>query len=322
MYAAPDPMLKAYEALEHTDQYQQRLRESVSALGAVKASATPTRTFKNATVNTTIGVMQKEALKGARDLEVRNLATEITKDIPQGDYSSEMLALYYWVCQNIRYVRDPQGVEWVQSPRKTIEFRSGDCDDMATLIAAMLMALGNQAEFAVVAFGAVPVWSHVYAQVPTKQGKITLDPVANRMTEEMHGRTRHKREFPVSQGPAMNDAGIRGMGMAGVGASSQVYSVFDYNRGLYEYFQGPLKTLPATGRYRSPRGGKTKNGIVPEALATQLPLGAAKLGEGEEAKGLVATRGLPKLTDFQKGALVGMVFLTGGFWYARRQRWI
>jgi len=52
------------------------------------------------------------------------------------------LAIYNWVCKNIRYVKDPVDVETVQAPEVTLSIKAGDCDDHVVLIASMLQSVG------------------------------------------------------------------------------------------------------------------------------------------------------------------------------------
>lgn len=158
---------------------------------------TPTRSVKNPTLDDTVKAMIVLAHQGKKDLEVRRLVENICSRIKQGDYNSEVLAIYYWVCQNIRYMRDIHNVEFVKTPHRLLKTKSGDCDDMATLLAAMLMACGNVCRYVVVAFQG-DNWSHVFCQVMGKQGKwITLDPVARERTAEMHGRVTKQIFIPV-----------------------------------------------------------------------------------------------------------------------------
>jgi len=252
-------------------------------------SQTPHAMRQNATMADTLRAMRALARRGSEDLEIRGLVERLTSGIASGDYSSEVLAIYYWVTQNIRYLRDPSGVELVKTPRQVLRSRAGDCDDMAVLLAAMLLAAGNSVSFAVASFrpGPLPLFSHVYAEVDTPHGKIALDPVANRVTAQMLGRIRHKASIPVGVG----DPG------AGVGAAphvgpdgGNVYSVFDYDRGRYDYFAAPSRPIPPTGRFRRPSTVAGVLGTHPEAVAARLPAGARKTGSGDEPRGVIAVR--------------------------------
>lgn len=95
---------------------------------------------------------------------VRELALSVIGD---AGWVGQARALQQWVQTNIRYVRDPidasGGVELVQSPQKTIEYRAGDCDDQATLLASLLSAIGHPARFVALGFKGQPL-SHVMVQ--------------------------------------------------------------------------------------------------------------------------------------------------------------
>jgi len=71
--------------------------------------------------------------------------------------------LYRFVRDSIRYVQDVNEIETVQEPQKTLEFGAGDCDDKATLLAALLESIGHPTRF--VAIGFEPgIFSHVYVE--------------------------------------------------------------------------------------------------------------------------------------------------------------
>lgn len=160
----------------------------------------------------TVGYMKKYAVLGSNDMNIRRLVERICAEIQPGDYASEVLACYYWVCQNIRYMRDIYNTELLKWPIRVVESKSGDCDDIATLLAAMMMACGNRCSFVLAAFNpppAPPMPSHVFTVVHTPgNGQITLDPVANRATERMWGRIRHSILVPVGgEGDGMGRLG-------------------------------------------------------------------------------------------------------------------
>lgn len=73
-------------------------------------------------------------------------------------------ALYTWVQRRIRYVKDPVGLETVQSPEVTLKLRAGDCDDSATLLVALATAVGLRSRFVVIG-PHVDAMQHVYAQL-------------------------------------------------------------------------------------------------------------------------------------------------------------
>jgi hypothetical protein len=124
----------------------------------------------------TIAKMAKLARDGAHSYAVRNVATRIVHDVPSKQVPGELQALYRWVRDNIRYRFDPVGLEWVQAPLRTIAERSGDCDDMAVLLAALAGSLGHDYRFLTV--GPTPsVMKHVAVEVWDGKRWVTLDPV-------------------------------------------------------------------------------------------------------------------------------------------------
>jgi transglutaminase-like putative cysteine protease len=165
-------------------------------------SLTPHSKIMNPSVYDTVGFMQKFAKEGSKDLDIRRLTEKICAKLEPGDYSSEILAVYYWVCANIRYIRDIDNVEFLKIARQTLQTRTGDCDDIATLLAAMLISCGNIVRFAIVDMSGIkgpqPNYSHVFCQayIPSDHKWITVDPVAGKEAAEMHGRISAFEVFP------------------------------------------------------------------------------------------------------------------------------
>ena len=148
-------------------------------------SSTPHKIVKNPSIPDTVGHMAKFAKDGAKNLDIRGLVERICIDLEPGDYSSEVLSLYYWVCKNIRYIRDIDNVEFLKTPEMILKTRTGDCDDIATLLAAMLISAGNICRFAINDMSPhgktdKPMYSHVFCQVyiPESRSWITVDPVS------------------------------------------------------------------------------------------------------------------------------------------------
>ena len=117
------------------------------------------------------------AREGGHTFEVRNWATRVTHKVPSKQPLQELAALYVWVRENIRYRNDPHGLEWVQSPKRTLIELAGDCDDMAVLLGAGAIALGRPIRFEIV--GPAPGrYQHTYVQAQLPDGRwVTLDPV-------------------------------------------------------------------------------------------------------------------------------------------------
>lgn len=160
-------------------------------------AAHPSKLVQKPTLRDVVEGMRNFAHKGKGDMKVRDLVEQICSTLQQGDYASEVLACYYWVCQHVRYLRDPHGLEFVKEPARTLESRSGDCDDIAVLLAAMMMSCGNRCRFVLVGFKSGGEPSHVYVEVLTPNGPVALDPVANRETAAMQGKVQVRVEIPL-----------------------------------------------------------------------------------------------------------------------------
>ena len=101
-------------------------------------------------------------------------AREISAPYLQKDYFREARACSNWVRDEIRYIRDPVGIELVQTPIKTLEIGCGDCDDKSTLLAALLMSIGHPCRF--IAIGTVPrKFSHVFVQTQIRNHWINAE---------------------------------------------------------------------------------------------------------------------------------------------------
>jgi transglutaminase-like putative cysteine protease len=155
--------------------------------------------------------MVRAALESQQDLSVRLLAEEICRNLVGKDYSSEALAIYYFVLTHTRYMRDPRTIELVKAPRLVVqEILAGrvpnlDCDDLATLLAALLLSTGAEVRFVTVAFKNAfyqgqRQYSHVFVQArePRTNAWITLDPVAGDKTTDMINRTKAAMFWPVA----------------------------------------------------------------------------------------------------------------------------
>jgi len=124
--------------------------------------------------------------RGEKSILVRQVTERVVSRVEGKDYLGEILAIRYWVTENIRYTNDPLHVELVKDPQRLIEeiMEHGqalaDCDEIAALIACMCLQVGRVAEFVIAGFGAAGEYSHVFARVqePRSNVWIVCDPVA------------------------------------------------------------------------------------------------------------------------------------------------
>lgn len=108
----------------------------------------------------TILRMQAAARAAAASPLIRELALNIlaSAGVRSSFYADEALAIGQFVKLYVRYVRDPSGIEYLQSPvmmiqqMRTAGGSQGDCDDMATLTAALLLSVGHEPFFRAVRY--------------------------------------------------------------------------------------------------------------------------------------------------------------------------
>jgi transglutaminase-like putative cysteine protease len=114
--------------------------------------------------------MAELARRGKADQAVRNLAVGLTtrgflngSGLRQKDFLGEAQRIHAFVRDQIRYVRDTDGIELLHDPVTILQIGAGDCDDKAILLAALLGSIGHPTRFVAVAFEP-DRFSHVWLQ--------------------------------------------------------------------------------------------------------------------------------------------------------------
>lgn len=136
--------------------------------------------------------MRELAREASVDPKFREIVSGWLAEVPGQDWLSEVAAIYYMVEAKIRYQLDPLEAEFVQHPTELLRTGAGDCDDMATLIAAALKVVGHPCEFVVVGFAPGEA-THVFARC----NNLVLDPVSGRNSGEMLSRVVHSKVYEV-----------------------------------------------------------------------------------------------------------------------------
>jgi hypothetical protein len=171
----------------------------------------PTSRVAYAGAPQTIDVMRRAVLEDADHFETRQLAEIVCEGLDSKDYTSEYHALYYFLLQRCRYMRDPRRTEFVRAPYViSRQIMAGhrpslDCDDMAGWLGAAIVAVGGLVEFITCSFqrmffDGVPQYSHVYTRAlePRTRSWIVLDPVAAEKTPQMLRRIVAAEAWPVT----------------------------------------------------------------------------------------------------------------------------
>lgn len=123
----------------------------------------------------TLAAMRQMVNHCKTDPQIRQAATSTVFLTPEKDEIAEVRAVFEFVRDRIRYVKDIYGVETLSTPDKTLEGMIGDCDDQTTLLAAMLEAIGYPTRFVIAGYSGRD-FEHVYLQVWIQGHWISLDP--------------------------------------------------------------------------------------------------------------------------------------------------
>ena len=90
---------------------------------------------------------------------------------PSGEPGEMAYRIREFLQDRVRFIPDPLGQELIRSPRFMLEriqaqgWAPGDCDDVATLGAALGMCVGLPARFVLLSFSPTEPFSHVYAEI-------------------------------------------------------------------------------------------------------------------------------------------------------------
>jgi hypothetical protein len=117
--------------------------------------------------------------EGSADFYVRQKAIDIllARGVAPKDYIGEIDALFRWVQRHVRYTKDPFQVEVLHAPRRMLELRAGDCDDMTILLGSLVKSVGHPVRL--VLTGPNPrrpdLFSHIYLEAQCQGDWIPLD---------------------------------------------------------------------------------------------------------------------------------------------------
>lgn len=129
-------------------------------------------------VRQTLKMMSEITVRYKTAPQIFELSRKIVNSIPNKAWQSEARAILSWVQNNIRYTKDVAGVETLQTPIQTLRLRTGDCDDMSMLTAALMESIGHPTRF--MAVGMVPNhFCHVFAQTKIGGKWVTMEATEN-----------------------------------------------------------------------------------------------------------------------------------------------
>jgi transglutaminase-like putative cysteine protease len=99
--------------------------------------------------------------------------------IKEKDWANEVRAIFKFVRDQVRYTRDPDGVDTYQSPLVALESGAADCDCYVILLGSMLQSVGYPIQCRIIQLNGASTYGHIYLLVgmpPTKPtGWVPLD---------------------------------------------------------------------------------------------------------------------------------------------------
>lgn len=124
----------------------------------------------------TVRVMRRYVDDFKRDPRIIQAAVSIIYGVPEKDELSEARALFEYVRDYVRYVRDVTGIETLADPVTTLARMVGDCDDQTTLLATLMESVGYETRFVLAGYSS-RAFEHVYMQVLAGGAWISCDPI-------------------------------------------------------------------------------------------------------------------------------------------------
>lgn len=148
----------------------------------------------DAQTRATLRTMRDVAIRAARSPRVVETAVRIVRGVSGRDFTSMAAEIRQWLEEHIRFIPDPRiDGEVLRTPRYLLEQidregqAAGDCDDVATLAAALGKSVGLRARFVVLAFAPGGPFRHVFTELHTPRGWREMD-----VTEPARQRRAHR----------------------------------------------------------------------------------------------------------------------------------
>lgn len=130
----------------------------------------------NAGVFHTVALMRRYIDAGKISAPIIQAATSLVYLTPERDEQSEVIAIFNFVRDSIRYQRDVCGVETLCTPEMTLQRGVGDCDDKTALLCALLESVGYPTRLVMAAYTEPGKYEHVYCDVFLCGDWVSADP--------------------------------------------------------------------------------------------------------------------------------------------------
>lgn len=116
----------------------------------------------------TLEQMRRNVRESLTSERVLVTARKIADAAGARDEVTQARLIRQWLCDRFKFLNDPLGIELLEAPSFQINrilargHVQGDCDDAATVSAALLLAIGIPCQFITLAFAPSGPWAHVY----------------------------------------------------------------------------------------------------------------------------------------------------------------
>lgn len=127
-------------------------------------------------VFTTAAAMRQLINAYKTDIEIRTTAANLVFLTPEKNDLAEVEALFNFVRDNIRYLKDVYAVETLTTPDRTLQLGYGDCDDQVVLLGSLLESIGYPTKIVLTGYGDPGIFEHVYLQTLIQNQWIDMDP--------------------------------------------------------------------------------------------------------------------------------------------------
>ncbi|NDF16303.1 hypothetical protein EB061_13480 [bacterium] len=131
-----------------------------------------------------LSVISKLTSEYGTDPRIRRFTTSLFgQGVGNDDRSGQVRAITSWMEDNVRYVRDPLGVEYIRSPIAMLDeyekfgMANGDCDDQVLLSGSMLHSIGFAVRPVGIHLNDAEYHDHVALQIQGDRGQlVNYDP--------------------------------------------------------------------------------------------------------------------------------------------------
>lgn len=178
----------------------------------------------NAATKYTLKKMRELIDSGKLETEIRAIYKPLLNGVDGRDSEKVFRRIFDFVRLAVRYQKDINEVETLQTAKRTLSLGFGDCDDQSIITGSMIEGAGFKSRIVLVSNQENKVYHHVFIQAFSGKNWITLD-----TTEDYFGEGYNQRltDYYIEGGE--NDMKL--MTLNGLGNQNQIIPMQNTNRG-------------------------------------------------------------------------------------------